>query len=351
MKNQKNYIEEEVTYKNKETGLMLAGTLSLPAERQKSPAVVLIAGMGPNDRDYVLGEHKFFKVLADYLTKQGIAVLRFDKRGVGKSEGTFDLTLTSKDLANDVLAGVDYLKTRKEVDHKKIGLIGHSEGGLIAPIVAPQTKGVSFLISMAGVVTTSIKHNVEHVALQLRADGATEKVIVSDSKLRTKLFEIITQEPDKNVAEEELLKITEQYFSELSEGVKSELEKFVFTIDQKNYKEVIVMLNSPWYRFLLSYDPAETLKQVKTPVLAINGDHDFVTSSKISLPTIEDALKRAGNKDYKIIEFPKLNHWFQECETGALVEYGQSEHTIAPVVLQTIVEWVQSVCIKYNLMH
>ena len=331
---------EEVIYKNNDSKLILSGTLTLPNFYEKAPAVILIHGMGPFDRDYNLGKHKLFVVLADYLANKGIAVLRFDKRGVGKSEGKFDLDVTSQDLADDVLAGVEYLKTRKEIDYNKIGLIGLSEGGMIAPMVAAKSKNITFLVLMAGVVTTSIDHNIEHVAMQLRVDGATEKMIEYDSALRRQLFEIIKQETDLCVAEEKLLCLVMQYLNDLPEYLNNEAEKFLFTIDKNNYKEVIKMLNSKWYRFLLSYDPVETLHKIKIPVLAMNGNLDFVVSSKISLPVIAKALKDAGNKNYKTVELPNLNHWFQSCKTGAIKEYGKTKETIAPIALDVIEKWI-----------
>jgi alpha-beta hydrolase superfamily lysophospholipase len=331
---------EEVMYKNDNSKLTLSGTLSLPDSKKKVPAVILVHGMGPHDRDYKLGNHAFFLFLAEYLVKQGIAVLRFDKRGIGKSEGTFSLDLTSKDFADDVLAGIEYVKTRKEIDSHTIGLIGHSEGGMIAPMVAVESNDVSFLILMAGVVATSIDYNIGQVAMQLRADGVTEKMIEYDSILRQRLFQIIAKETEGNIVEEKLLKITKQYLCDLPEDLKREVKKFLFTINNKNYKEVVKLLNSKWYRFFLSYKPVETLKKIKIPILTMNGDLDFIVSSKISLPIINEALKKAKNNNFKIMEFSGLNHWFQICRTGTIMEYGKTEETISSIVLNEIKEWI-----------
>ena len=331
---------EQVMYKNNDSNLNLSGTLTLPSFDKKSPAVILISGMGPNDRDYTMRGHKLYLELANHLANHGIAVLRFDKRGVGKSEGKFDLTLTSQDFANDVFAGIEYLKTREEINHNLIGLIGHSEGGMIAPIVASRSKDVSFLVLLAGVVTTDIDLNIEQVALQLRVDGATEEIIYNDSKLRKKLLEVVRNEKDSGVAEKQLCEIVKSYLQTLPGYLKKESVKFLFTINKNNYEKTIEMFNSPWYRFLLNYNPVETLKKINVPLLAITGDLDFITSSKISLSIIAKALKNSGNKNYKTVELPKLNHWFQTCKTGAMTEYGKTKETISPIALNLISKWI-----------
>lgn len=335
------YHQEEVRYENKSCNIMLSGTLTLPISKEKSSAVILISGMGPNDRDYTMLDHKLFLVLADHLTRKGIAVLRFDKRGVGKSTGQFDATLTSRDFADDVLAGVQYLKGRKEINAKQIGLIGHSEGGMIAPMVAAESGDVSFLVLMAAAVATCIDDTIEHVSMQLRADGATEEMIALDRKIRRQMLEIVNQEANYDIAEEKLRKAILQYLKELSEEQKSKSEKLPFAISSSNYDNLIKMFNSPWYRFFLTYDPIATLRKIKVPVLAINGELDFITSSQITLPIIEQSLGQSSSKDYKTISLPKLNHWFQTCQTGAMIEYGAIEETISPLVLELISKWIQ----------
>lgn len=335
------YTQEEVYFENKNNNIVLSGTLTLPDKKAPFPAVILISGMGPNDRDYTMADHKLFLVLADYLTRHGIAVLRYDKRGVGKSTGTFNTSLTSKDFANDVLAAIGYIKKRKEIDPKKIGLIGHSEGGMIAPMVAEKSTDIAFIILLAGALATSIDSNIAHVSMQLRADGATEDMIAIDQKIRRMLLEIIMHEDDHAIAAEKLHQAIENYLNNLTQVQVHETEKLPFAIKKTNAEDIIAIFNSPWYRYFLSYNPISTLQKITIPVLAINGDRDFISSPDIILPIVSQALQKASNTNYKIIKLPNLNHWLQTCKTGALAEYGTSEETMAPQVLQIITQWIK----------
>ncbi len=335
------YEVQNVRYENKAAGITLAGTLTFPREQGPFPAVILIAGMGPNDRDYTMSNHKLFLVLADYLTRQGIAVLRFDKRGVGQSTGIFDTTLTSADFARDVEAGIAYLKTRPEINAQQIGLVGHSEGGLIASMVAAGSKDVAFVILMAGVLATKIADAVELTALQLRADGASKDFLAYDRALRTQLLSIVTQEPDAAKAKKELFALIEHHWQMLPEATRKEATKLPFAITQENAADTVAMLNSPWYRFYLSYDLTSVLKKLTIPVLAMAGGHDWVASPSIVFPIMKKALKQASNKDFILRELPNLNHWLQTCATGALAEYGMGEETMATVALQTMAKWIE----------
>lgn len=342
-----NYRQEEVTFKNVASNITLAGTLTMPQAAGPFPAVVLISGMGPSDRDSTVMGHKIFLTLADYLTRRGLAVLRYDKRGIGKSTGTFDMNLTSNDFADDVLAGIQYLKTRKEINSKKIGLIGHSEGGMIAPMVAVKSKDVAFIVLMAGANAASIDSILDHVGLQLRADGASDALIAADRVMRKQALAIVKQEPDFGLAKKRLHEVVENYLQELPETQKAEFEKFIFAIPPSpaitpsNKDETIDMFNSPWFRYFLTHDSVDVLRQIKIPVLAINGNLDFIIAcSHIVLPIIAQALKEAGNTDYVTIELPNVNHWLQTCKTGAIAEYGASKETLAPLALKTITDWI-----------
>jgi pimeloyl-ACP methyl ester carboxylesterase len=295
--------------------------------------------MGPNDRDYNTCGHKLFLALADHLTNRGIAVLRVDKRGVGKSTGTLDFTVTSKDLAGDVLAGVEYLKSRNDINPGQIGLIGHSEGGMIAMMVTAQSKDVAFMVSMAGATATSIDDVIEATELQLRADGASEMMIAQDRKIRAKLLATVTQEMNSDVTERLLREIFEVYWAELPETLKNESGKLLFAFTQDNAAEMIAMFNSPWYRFFFSHRPIDTLKQIKVPVLAINGTLDWITLSK-TLSVISKTLEQSGNRDYKTVELPNLNHQFRTCKTGSLAEYMTSGEAMAPEALNVISDWI-----------
>ncbi|GAI94382.1 unnamed protein product, partial [marine sediment metagenome] len=214
------YIEEELVYENKEAGITLAGTLTLPPGKSPSPVVLLISGSGPQDRNETIYNHRPFLVLADYLTRQGIAVLRVDDRGVGKSTGDFSQA-TSEDFASDVLAGIEYLKTRKEINLEQIGLIGHSEGGLIAPMVAVKSSDVAFIILMAGTGLTGEEILYLQGALIYRAMGISEEDIIKNRQFNEKIFSLVKEEKDKKTIEEKLRQMFMDDWAELNEEEKS----------------------------------------------------------------------------------------------------------------------------------
>jgi len=328
------YIEEEVAYENKEAGITLAGTLTLPPGKGPSPAVLLISGSGPQDRNETIYNHHPFLVLADYLTRQGIAVLRVDDRGVGESTGDFSQA-TSVDFASDVLAGIEYLKTRKEINPEQIGLIGHSEGGLIAPMVAVKSPDVAFIILMAGTGLTGEEILYLQGALISRAMGVSEEDIAKNRQFNEKIFSLIKEEKDKKIIEEKLRQMFMEDWAELNEEEKSRIgDPEVFL------KAQLQSLLSPWLKFFLTYDPKSTLSKVKCPVLAINGEKDLQVPPKENLSAIEEALKVGGNQNYTIKELPNLNHLFQTAQTGLPAEYAKIEETISPVALKIISDWI-----------
>lgn len=337
-----NYKQEDICIENTAAQVTLAGTLTMPHGNGPFPVVVLIAGMGPNNRDYEMLGHKLFLVIADYLTQQGIAVLRYDKRGVGKSTGIYDMFLTSKDFANDVRAAIDYLKTRVDIKSQKIGLLGHSEGGMIAQMVAAQSKDVAFIVLLAAAgMLMDIDSIVDQNACQLKADGASEIVLAEDKKIRKQLLEVVTQEVDRDLAANRMHELLACYWTNLSESAKAEAEKLPFALSALKAHQFVEMFNSNWYRFFLGYVPEETLlKLVKTSLLALNGDCDFIASSQKNLKVIERAMHKVGNDDCTILELQKMNHWFQECQTGSIREYATLEQTISPKVLEIITKWI-----------
>ncbi len=327
------YQEEEVVYENKQAAVKLAGTLTIPRQEGPFPAVLLISGSGPQDRDETLFGHHPFLVLADYLTRRGIAVLRVDDRGIARSTGDF-AQATSEDFASDVLAGVEYLKSRKEIDPEKIGLIGHSEGGMIAPIVAVQSSDVAFIILMAGTGLTGEEILYLQAALIARVAGANDEIIAKNLSLQEQLFTVLKEEPDDTVAEKRLRSI---YEDTISERKLSEKEK---EIAEANIEAEIKSILSPWFRYFLTYNPSPTLIKVKCPVLAINGEKDLQVPPKENLAAIEEALKAGGNKNYTIKELPGLNHLFQTAQTGSLSEYVTIEETISPTALKMMSDWI-----------
>ncbi len=327
------YQEEEVIYENKQAAVKLAGTLTIPAQEGPFPAVLLISGSGPQDRNETLLGHQPFLVLADYLTRCGIAVLRVDDRGVGKSGGDFTQA-TSEDFASDVLAGLEYLKSRKEIDPKQIGLIGHSEGGIIAPMVAVQSSDIAFIILMAGTGLTGEEILYLQTELIAKAAGVSDEVIAKNLSLQEQMFTIVKEEKDSISAEKRLRTILEDVISELE---LSEKEK---EMAQANAEAQIKLILSPWFRYFLTYDPRPTLMEVKCPVLAINGQKDLQVPPKENLAAIEEALKLAGNNNYTIKELPGLNHLFQTAETGSPSEYAKIEETISPTALKIMSDWI-----------
>ncbi len=333
------YNEEEVSYANPSAGVTLSGTLTLPCAQQLCPAVLLIAGYGRHDRNVTGMGHNYFLVLADYLTRQGIAVLRVDKRGVGKSTGNYD-TATSQDFASDVQAGVEYLKARQDINPQQIGLVGLSEGGLIASIVASESSGVAFILLMAPAVLSQVGDLLEMTELQLRADGASEEFIKHDRTLRTAVYSIVKGEPNHAVAQKALRDVIANYLAQLPEAQKSEAEKLPFAFTEAKADTLTKTFNSPWYRFFLAYDPTAVLKRIKIPVLVMNGDRDWIVTPQKAFPVLEQCLKEAGNKDYTMLELPNINHMFQSCNTGALMEYATIEETISPSALKAMSEWI-----------
>jgi pimeloyl-ACP methyl ester carboxylesterase len=322
------YDEEEVGYENKRAGVKLAGTLTIPRGKGPFSAVLLITGSGPQDRNESVAGHKPFLLLADYLTRQGIAVLRVDDRGVGASTGSVPNS-TTEDFAADVTVGIEYLKTRKDINPKQIGLIGHSEGGVIAPMVAAYTEDVAFIVLMAGTGLSGEEILYLQGELILKAHGANAKQLAKQRATQESMFKILNEEKDPAAAEKRLQE-------ELSKGLTAEERK-------KSEQAIAVQIkqvNTPWFRYFLTLDPRPALRKVKCPVLAINGENDLQVPANENLREIEGALKAGGNNDITIVRLPKLNHLFQTCETGSPSEYIKIEETIAPVTLRTIGDWV-----------
>jgi pimeloyl-ACP methyl ester carboxylesterase len=331
------YYSEEVIFENKQAGITLAGTLTLPKKAGNFPVVILISGSGPHNRNEEILGHKPFLVLSDYLTKNGIAVLRFDDRGVAASKGDFG-PATSLDFASDVEAGVKYLQTRKEINKKKIGLMGHSEGGIIAPLVASTCKDVSYIALLAGPGLPGDELIVLQLQLLGKASGKSETEHSKEADFRKGAFAII-----KAASNQEQLKmdLTAYIIKSLNENPNSQKPEGMS--DEELGKIIYGQIASPWMQYFLRYNPAAVLEKVKCPVLAINGDKDSQVPSKQNLTAIKDALRKGGNKNATIKELPGMNHLFQECKTGLSDEYGIIEQTFSPIALTEILTWVKSV--------
>ena len=333
------YNSEEVTYENTLAGNTLAGTFTFPKSGGPFPAVILITGSGAQNRNEELLGHKPFLVLSDYLTKLGIAVLRFDDRGVGKSTGDYK-SATSKDFATDVLAGIEYLKTRIEVTKNEIGLIGHSEGGLIAPMVAVKSKDVAFIVLMAGPGLPGDQILLKQSALISKAGGESDEEIKKSDEINKKIYDIIKNESDSIKAHQEITAIFKKFYDSLNEEEKKEAG------DENTALQMLSRVESPWFKLFLRYDPRPTLEKVTCPVLAINGEKDLQVPAKEDLAAIKEALIKGGNGNFKTVELKGLNHLFQTAVTGAPIEYNTIEETIAPVALHTIGDWILSIVKK-----
>ncbi|QBN18154.1 alpha/beta hydrolase family protein [Flavobacterium nackdongense] len=331
------YYTEDVSFENKKAGITLAGTLTLPQKEGVYPVVILISGSGPQNRDEELMGHKPFLVIADYLTQNGIAVLRYDDRGTAASKGNFK-TATSLDFASDTEAAMAYLKTRKEINPKKIGLIGHSEGGLIAPMIASNNKDVAFIILLAGPGIPGDQLLLMQQNLIGKAAGMSDTELQKSEAINKKAFEIVKHSTSIEPLKIELTQLLSQNLkdnpnSAIPNGMSAD-DYVKLQVDQIAY---------PWMQYFIKYNPAPALEKVKCPVLALNGEKDLQVPPEANLEAIQKALEKGGNKNgsYKVL--PNLNHLFQECETGAPSEYAQLEQTFAPKALAEIVDWTKKV--------
>lgn len=333
------YKEEQVKYENKVGKVRLAGTLTIPKGKGPFPAALLITGSGAQNRDEELLGHKPFLVLADHLTRRGIAVLRVDDRGVGGSSGSV-MQSTSQDFSGDVLAGIAFLKTRKEVNAKKIGVIGHSEGGIVGPMAAARSKDIAFVVMMAGTGVTGEEILYEQGRLISKAGGASDADLARSRDLQVKSFAAIKKGLSSEDTEKELAAIAKDALTKMSEAEKTQVG------GEAGMAAQLKALNSPWFRSFLFYDPRLALEKLKCPVLAINGSLDLQVPPKQNLPEIRKALKRGGNRDFTIKEFPGLNHLFQHAKTGSPAEYAMIEETISPEALATISDWILAHSVK-----
>lgn len=329
------YAEEEVVYENRQDKVRLAGTLTIPRGQGPHPALLLITGSGPEDRDETVFGHRPFLILADYLTRRGIAVLRADDRGVGGSSKGAPATDTSENYAGDALAGVEFLKTRKEINARQIGLLGHSEGGMIAPLAAIRSKDIAFIILMAGPGVPGDQLLEMQAALLLKANGADDELIAYNRRLQQLMIAILKTEKSDRAAETRL---------------RTEMPKLIASMPEEKMKALGIteeamagqfrMMMSPWFRYFLLYDPRPVLKQVRCPVLALTGERDLQVPPKQNLPAIAEALKAGGNPDFTTMELPELNHLLQTSRTGSPNEYAQIEETMSPKALEIIADWI-----------
>ncbi len=320
------YKEEEIAFPNGKAKISLAGTLTLPRAPGPFPAAVLLSDSGPHDRDESIVGHRPFLVLADHLTRKGIAVLRFDKRGIGKSTGDY-ANATTEDFAGDAEAALVYLKTRKEVDPKKTGLIGHGEGGVIAPLVAAHSNDVAWIVLLAGPGLNGEDTLLLQSELILKTAGVDDEQIAKTREFNKQTYALVRQEKDTATLQAKLSDLVE------NSGMSASLPPAAL-------QSQVRLMVSPWFRFSLDYDPVPTLQKTVCPVLALNGEKDLQVAPKENLAKIQKALQDGGNKDFQTAELPGLNHLFQHSPTGSPTEYGSILETMAPEALNAASDWV-----------
>ena len=325
------YRSEEVSYPNEAAGIKFAGTLTIPEGDGPFPSVLLITGSGGQDRDEAIFQHRPFFVIADHLSRRGIAVLRVDDRGVGETtRGTDPEKETTVDYVGDVLCGIEFLKGRSEVESKRIGLIGHSEGGVIAPLAAVASDDVAFIIMMAGTGIRGDQLLLKQNELISLASGIDEQEIARGLDLSRQLFALLLEDDLDAETTRSRMEAIVRASPDLSDGEDGDAE----------VARVIGELELPWIHWFVRYDPAPTIEQVTCPVLAVIGTLDLQVPCKDNLEAIGAALERGKNPDFELVEFAGLNHLFQHCDTGSPSEYGEIEETFSIEVLEKMTKWI-----------
>lgn len=327
------YYCEDVTFRNIEDSVILGATLTLPKKEGKFPAVIIQNGSMPQNRDGESNYHKPTLLIADYLTRNGIAVLRYDSRGIGKSTGNFDES-TPANLAGDLIAGYQYLASRKEINTQKIGLIGHSEGGMVAAIAASQSINFNFVVMLAA-PGIPLRDDFEiQRELKFKNGDVSENLTVFYKKLDSEIESLLYQNLNSSEMFNVLYKSQYPEF-ELCSNISN--ENF-----NKNIKfgEILGKLTSPHNLFNLKANPSDYIEKLTCPVLSLNGSNDMLVPAEINQKAIKQALLKAGNKDFKIVELEGLNHSFQECKTGSTKESLTLEQTFSPKALETISNWI-----------
>lgn len=331
--------------------VILAGTLTHPTiteEKSVFPAVVLVSGSGPQDRDETLFEHRWFAVLADDLTRAGFAVLRYDDRGVGQSTGNFAQG-TTQDFAADAAAAIDFLKTQPMIRHEKMGIIGHSEGGLIAPILAMQKpQDIAFIVLLAGPGVSGAEIVRNQTRLMGQANGASPEMLEANAQINEIILETIATVPPDTASWRVINTLADACYEKLTPDLRDAVfdktsEEGKSRSGQLNpvYQASLQTAASPWYRYFVNYDPKATLQQVDCPILALNGGKDLQVALELNQTAMEAAMAAVNKSNLEYRSFANLNHLFQNCNTGSPQEYPQIEESIAPEVLETIRVWLK----------
>ncbi len=328
------YDEREVAFTGGADGVTLAGTLTTPGGEGPFPAVVLLTGSGPQDRNETLMGHRPFLVLADHLTRRGIVVLRYDDRGFGQSTGNFG-TATHDDFADDGRAALEFLQQQPGVDPERVGLLGHSEGGVYAPLIAADHDDVAFIVMLAG-VGVPVEQLLQRQGQDLmRVSGINEEARAQQHEVRAAIFATLREHGPTDTAREKIRARLQQELSRYTPEQRQAMGMTDGAVEQQ-----VAMMTTPWFTRLLDYDPAAALAQVQCPVLALNGGKDLQVAAEENLEGVRAGLAAGGNTNVTTKTYPDLNHLFQTADTGAFAEYGSIEETMNPEVLTTVAEWI-----------
>lgn len=315
--------EHNVVFGTTQPGVQLAGTITVPPGLGPFPAVVLVTGSGPINRDGEVFGHRPFAVLSEHLARCGLVVLRYDKRGVGKSTGDF-VQATTMDFTNDAIAAWDFLSIRPEVDAKRVGAIGHSEGGMIVPTLAAKRPGNAFIVMLAGVGMTGGDLEILQNSALKKAAGVDQDISVLEGET-TRIWIDMVKANKTNIQIEEALR---PRLEDIAEKSNSDVNR------------AISRLHSPWWRFILTHSAIPDLEKLRCPVMSLNGSKDIQVPPRENLVPISQALTRAGNTDIVIREIPGLNHLFQYAVTGNIKEYAEIEEAISPQVVVMVSDWI-----------
>ena len=324
------YSSREAEFENKKADITLRGTLTLPKSPAKVPVVILLTGSGQQGRDQDIAGHKPFWVIADYLSENGIAVLRMDDRGFGGSTGDFN-TSTTGDFASDALAAVDYLKNCEEIDLNRIGLLGHSEGGTTAVLAANQSNDVKFIISLSGGLVNFGDIVIQQISDRLKLQHVTEENIELEMQWRKKLYEIVKEPIDSAAAAEKM-------WSAYRSLPDNDIE--VMNWPEGRMNDMVSQLLSPWWRYIISLDVISLYKSLTCPALLLYGSKDMQVNAKENYALIEEVIKTKQKSNITVRIIDGVNHLYQTAVTGSEYEYVQIEETISPEVLKLISEWI-----------
>lgn len=336
------YTEEEVSFRNDAAGIDLAGTFTIPRGTGPFPAAVLISGSGPQNRDEEIMGHRPFLVLSDHLTRRGIAVLRFDDRGTGQSTGDFG-SATSADFAEDVESAVRWLAARPEVAEGEIGLIGHSEGGIIAPMVASRTDRVAWVVLLAGPGVPGDSLLELQVARIAEAAGQTPEAVAEQLRQQRAIHGVIKDVADNRQAAIQLRPLIRRGIEEMPAAERERAgltdPAAVDSLVERSSRQIL----SPWFRFFLGHDPRPQLRALDVPTLALLGERDLQVPADENARALRQALESSSSPEWDVRVLPELNHLFQHATTGHPSEYGLIDETMSQSLLEAVSGWIHSV--------